>query len=182
MQNTWRAFNSLIEARSALRGRTRAALELVVEQLFKDEEVAFVASGEVNPGISWDDGVVVLTSRRLHAASCSEYGFTLAHFVELSHAVEFRELQGGTGIRTRFKVNGLDAVQGITLLSSTLEELQQKVDTTLDTNRVGASSPERPSTPGTPSELLRQLGALHEAGILTHEEFDTKKAEILRRI
>jgi hypothetical protein len=33
-----------------------------------------------------------------------------------------------------------------------------------------------------PMELLRKLGALRDAGVLTVEEFETKKAEILKRI
>jgi hypothetical protein len=34
----------------------------------------------------------------------------------------------------------------------------------------------------TPAELLRQLASLRDAGILTQEEFETKKAEILKRV
>jgi hypothetical protein len=31
-------------------------------------------------------------------------------------------------------------------------------------------------------ELLRELGALRDAGVVTNEEFEAKKAELLRRL
>lgn len=42
----------------------------------------------------------------------------------------------------------------------------------------------RPMSPAAPDHLaqLRELGALRDAGILSSEEFDTKKAEILGRL
>ena len=39
-----------------------------------------------------------------------------------------------------------------------------------------------PPTPDTPVEQLKKLGELRDAGILTPEEFDAKKAEILARM
>jgi len=39
-----------------------------------------------------------------------------------------------------------------------------------------------PATAGDPMEELKQLGQLHDSGILTDDEFASKKAEILQRI
>jgi hypothetical protein len=50
--------------------------------------------------------------------------------------------------------------------------------------RPGSSAPS--PVPATPQsdvmEQLRQLGSLRDAGVLTEDEFDAKKAELLRRI
>jgi hypothetical protein len=39
-----------------------------------------------------------------------------------------------------------------------------------------------PSTNDAPIEQIRKLGELHEAGVLTAQEFESKKAELLKRI
>jgi len=47
-----------------------------------------------------------------------------------------------------------------------------------------ASAPTTASTPATsdPMEKLKKLGELHDAGILTEEEFSAKKADTLSKI
>ena len=46
-----------------------------------------------------------------------------------------------------------------------------------------ASSPPPAPAPGqSPVELIRQLGELHQAGFLTDEEFQAKKAKLLEAI
>lgn len=47
-----------------------------------------------------------------------------------------------------------------------------------------ATSPEKPAIPGAsdPLEALRKLGELRDAGILTAEEFEAKKADLLSRL
>jgi hypothetical protein len=42
--------------------------------------------------------------------------------------------------------------------------------------------PAAPPAGGSPLELIRQLGELHEAGFLTDEEFQAKKAKLLEKI
>lgn len=59
--------------------------------------------------------------------------------------------------------------------------LRQLID---DANRSGGATPSHSTSPPAvdPIAQLRQLGELRDVGVLTLEEFETKKAEILRRI
>lgn len=59
--------------------------------------------------------------------------------------------------------------RGVGLLALT-ERLRERIATSAGADGAGII------------EQIRRLGALHETGILTDEEFATKKAELLRRL
>ena len=46
----------------------------------------------------------------------------------------------------------------------------------------GAPPAAAPAAGASPLELIRQLGELHQAGFLTDEEFQAKKAKLLEKI
>jgi Domain of unknown function (DUF4429)/Short C-terminal domain len=58
------------------------------------------------------------------------------------------------------------------------EELRDIVQAAIADHHAGAAAPHPAGVP----EQIKQLGDLREAGLLTDEEFESKKAELLRRM
>lgn len=71
--------------------------------------------------------------------------------------------------------DGWQAVQGNDVISRTLDELSSKM-----TGESGGSEAEQQDQRVV--RMLRELEELHQAGVLTDEEFAAKKAELLRQI
>jgi hypothetical protein len=180
MQNTWIKYSELASARRGLRGRTLGALNLIAEQLFKGEVLEFVASAEVNTSLTWDDGVEALSGQRLFVSGCNQQGLALAVFTDRGPPNVVQELQSSRTC-ARFQVSTLPQLQGIGLQPDTLNWLKN----VLETDAASVDRTELPPNPQSSSsphdDLLMQLMSLRNAGILTSDEFDAKKAEVLRR-
>jgi hypothetical protein len=178
VQNNWKTFGDLRSALAGTRGRTLVALRLVTENMFAAEIATWIAPADVNIAMTWTDGVVVLTDQRLFFAECGDYNsFTV--FIERGPSLRLQELQGSRGL-VRFQVPNMGA-QGVALPRAQFEYLKQALETDDGVDIHAGSSPVATES-GDHVELLRQLGSLRDAGVLSPLEFAVKKAELLSRI
>lgn len=79
----------------------------------------------------------------------------------------------------------LDQVRDITAFAATLREAVHRANTPTPTPPAVAAAPAMATAPAAQQDVLAQiakLGELHTAGILTDEEFQTKKTDLLRRL
>ncbi|TCO50744.1 PH domain-containing protein [Actinocrispum wychmicini] len=170
-------------AKDRMQAKLGAGREIkrLVDYLWEGEQVELMASGTYGPGV----GLVVLTDRRL---------------LFLKDGV-MRQ------VTEDFPLDKVSSVQwsaGLALGSFTIFASGNKAEiksiNKKDGKQIADAARERlanrahpnPSTPpavtavhgstGDVYEQLRKLGELHEAGVLTADEFNTKKQELLNRL
>ncbi len=163
-------------ARMGWRMGGKRELKKLAEHLYEGETVRFIAQG----AYEGDQGIVVLTDVRL---------LFLFHGVMRQRKEDFplrliSSVQTKSGWGTgeiKVWVSGNSAsISGI--VKSDLEPLADAVRQGIATQH--AAPPTAPSAESAddPYEALRKLASLRDAGVLTEEEFETKKQDLLGRI
>jgi hypothetical protein len=163
-------------ARMGWRMGGKRELKKLAEHLYEEETVRFIAQGTYEG----DQGIVVLTDVRL---------LFLFHGVMRQRKEDFplrliSSVQTKSGWGTgeiKVWVSGNSAsISGI--VKSDLEPLADAVRQ--GTAAQHAALPTAPSAASAddPYEALRKLASLRDAGVLTEEEFETKKQDLLGRI
>jgi methyl-accepting chemotaxis protein len=147
-----------------------------------NEVVAFIAQGTYHER----QGIVVLTNERL----------LFVYDGWLSQQLEDFPLEQITAVATKAGLSSGDLTvrtggAGETIksiINSDLHALTDRLRSLIggSERQLQASTPQQsaPSNPSTNEvlEQIRRLGELHDAGILTNEEFQAKKAELLARL
>jgi hypothetical protein len=156
----------------------------LVRYLWEGEQVAQIAAGAYGQGI----GVIVLTDRRVIFL---KDGWT--HKTTMDFPLEkVASVQWGTGVvlgtlavfatGSRAEIHGMNTADG--------KRMAAAIRSVLSTPRQAAAEPARPDEPAADTAApepdvyvqLGRLGELRDAGVLTVEEFEAKKAELLARI
>jgi hypothetical protein len=145
------------------------AIAGLAQHLGPDEQVEALFGAQIDG----KQAVVALTDRRLLAA----YGM-----LGRSYSIEYSAINQVQSGLTTVEVEGsgvsmkAEAVGRRDALLAAIQERRQ---------RRGQPSPPAPapaSNDDSPVELLKRLGELRDAGVLTDEEFHSKKAELLERM
>jgi Short C-terminal domain len=145
------------------------ALAGLAQHLGPDEQVESLFGAQIDG----KQAVLALTDRRLLAA----YGL-----VGRSYSIEYSAINQVQSGLTAVEIEGsgvsmtAKAVGRRDALLAAIQERRQRPS--------GPVVPAAPPTPATqdPADLLKRLGELHDAGVLTDEEFQSKKAELLDRM
>ena len=178
MQTTWKSFSSLDEAISGTRGNTQLSFGLVRENLFVGESVEWAATAAMNDFGDWQDGSVVLTDQRIFAAYADpSLQQTYGNMVERVPAPRISEYQGGGDLAT-FAIEGLP-IQSIALDPQHLDQLRELLSAT-DAPQMGNAVFGAVSED--PVEILSKLKKMLDAELISQEEYDAKKAEVLSRM
>lgn len=181
MQTTWKTFTDITSAISACRGNTQISIGLVKENLFVGETAEWIATASVNDFGDWQDGCVVLTDQRLFVAYVDpslqqSYG----NMIPRIPVPRLSQFQGG-GNLTNFAIEGL-TYQAIALNPAHFSELSGLLAATDASEFIGQDSMAAPAAPEDPMVALTKAKELLEAGLITQQEFDSKKEEILKRL
>jgi len=182
----------------------RKCLDRITESLGDGEQVlSFVATASDTGGhVFGHTGVLAATTSRLIFCARRAYSRRIDLFEEYSYravnAIAFATV--GTGVVAgNYGTNNTSGQialstasaqrtfmpMGVTTPSNGAES-KLLVDVALQ--RIAEQRAKAPvastesNSPGDPSELLRQLASLKDAGILTNEEFSRKKAQVLDRL
>ena len=182
MQNTWKTFASLDEAIRGSRGNTQISMGLVRENLIVGETIEWVATSSVNDFGEWKDGCIVLTSQRIFAAYVdTTLQQTYGNMVSRFPVPQIAEYQGG-GQLTNFSIEGLP-YQALALTPSQLSEFRSLLaDTDMTALGVMAPPAAAPNSSVDPTAALSKAKELLDAGLITSDEYETKKREILDRL
>ena len=98
----------------------------------------------------------------------------------LYHLVEVQTASGGAVNTTSFRVNRDEAADFRQAILGAMTA-QKSAGATVPSGVVPAAAPAAPVTPDHAAQL-HQLAGLRDAGILTEDEFNAKKAEIISRM
>lgn len=178
MQTTWKVFGSLEEAISQTRGNTQLSLGLVKENLFVDEPVEWAATSSVNDFGEWKDGCIVVTDQRIFVAYADPtLNQVYGNMVSRVPVPRISQLQGGGNLAT-FAVDGLP-YQALALMPEHFSAFKSLLEDTDMSSRIG-QGPQAPQED--PMAALTKAKQLLEAGLISQEEFDAKKQEILDRL
>lgn len=156
-------------------------IKKLVEYLWEDERVYLMASGQYGPGT----GLVVLTSRRLLFVKDGMMSKVTEDFPldKISSAQWSSGMLFGSLIvfasGNKAEIKQLDKKDGKALADALRERLASGPPAQAQAAPVSAGPP---AGGGDVMAQLQQLGQLRDAGIVTQEEFEAKKAELLRRI
>lgn len=154
-------------------------LRKLAGHLWEGEKVSMLVSGTYGRGT----GLLVLTDRRLlftyegwTNATTEDFAFDNITSVQWSSGMMLGTVTiFAAGVKAEIKNvdkgNGKQFVDQVRSFLATSKPAQQ-----------AATAPPTPAAGSDPMEQLRQLGQLKDAGVLTDEEFQTKKAEILARL
>lgn len=157
---------------------SKREIRKLIEYLWEDEQVHLMASGQYANGT----GLVALTNRRLLFVKDGMMSKTTEDFPldKISSAQWSSGLLLGTLIvfasGNKAEIKQMDKKDGKQLTDALRE-------------RLASGAPSQPAQAPAPQAgggdvmgQLQQLGQLRDAGIVTPEEFEAKKAELLRRI
>ncbi|GHE33351.1 hypothetical protein GCM10017673_40360 [Streptosporangium violaceochromogenes] len=148
----------------------------LIEYLWDDEQVHLMSGGQYGAGT----GLVVLTNRRLLFVKDGVMSKTTEDFpLDKISSVQWSSgMLLGTLIvfasGNKAEIKNMDKKDG-----------KQVADTLRERLASGTARPAQVAGPTAGSDvydLLRKLGELRDAGVLTAEEFEAKKAELIRRI
>jgi len=146
--------------------------------LWEDETVDLMAGGTYGSG----QGLLALTDRRLLFLKDGVFSKTTEDFpMEKISSVQWSS-GFGTGTLTVFasgnkaKIKNVQKDDGRQIADTIRERLSGKAAPSPQREEAGAAH--QPDI----YEQLAKLGKLRDAGVLTPEEFDTKKAELLSRL
>jgi hypothetical protein len=122
-------------------------------------------------GIDGKQAVVALTDRRLLAV----YGM-----VGRSYSIEYSAINQIQAGLTKVEIDS----SGVNLTVKSVTRRDELVTALNERRRTpsAAAAPAASETAEDPVELLAKLGELRDAGVLTEEEFATKKSELLGRM
>lgn len=155
-------------------------LKKLHEHLYEDETVQFIAQGTYQTR----QGIIVLTDARLVFLFHGIMGQILEDF-PLGNITSVSSSAGPVTGKMIVHSAGNDAViSGI--LKADVQPLIAAVRAQVA--QIGQDAPRVPAQQQAPAnetiamEQLERLGALHRAGVLNDEEFESKKAELLKRI
>lgn len=186
MQSTWEQFPDLRGAVLRTRGNTAAAVQLVKQNLYVGEEVSLVVTCSIAELGAWNDGCLAVTNQRLFFAyttvsTQSTYGST----IPLPPAPEFRELQGQVpvgGVRT-FEIGRVPS-HTVALTTAQYEALATAIDSVGygEMSDSEAASGSAPAGPADPTDSLATAKRLLDLGLISQDEYDAKKQEILDRL
>lgn len=168
----------LAEKKLNMRLGVRKELKKLTEKLAEDEEVVNLARGQYDG----KTGLVVVTDRRI---VFTEQGMVRSRLEDFAYE-KISSIQTETGVvfgKLTIFASGNKAVIERVGPKERIPEIGDYVR-----NRISpGSSPTTPPAAGpapeaSPMDQLKQLGELREAGVLTDEEFEAKKAALLSRI
>lgn len=153
----------------------------LVEYLWEGEVVERMATGNYGRG----QGLLVLTDRRLFfvrdgvmTKQTEDFPLDRVTSVAWNSSLAFGTVIVFTG-GAKNAISSVHKADGRDLVDLVRARLTGHVQPSAPAEPSGVS---RVSARQSPTELLRELGSLRDAGVLTHEEFETKKAELLRRL
>jgi hypothetical protein len=153
-------------------------IKRLVDHLWEDEHVERMTTGAYGSGT----GLLVVTDRRLLFIKEGAMSKTSEDFpLEKVSSVQWSSGMV-TGTVTIFASGNKAEIKNV-------NKDDGKAITDLIRNRLSAPKPtdattsaEVPLAPADIPEQIRKLGELRDAGVLTSEEFDSKKAELLARM
>lgn len=178
MQTTWKVFASLEEAIAQTRGNTQLSFGLVKENLFVDEPVVWAATSSVNDFGEWKDGSLVVTDQRIFMAYADpSLNQVYGNMVSRVPVPRISQLQGGGNLAT-FAIDGLPC-QALALMPEHFIALKSLLEET-DMSTHISQTPQ--ATQEDPMAALSKAKELLAAGLISQEDFDAKKQEILDRL
>jgi Bacterial PH domain/Short C-terminal domain len=156
------------------------------EHLDPAEEVLAVIKGTYETkkmGNDWNRaGILVATDHRLVFYAKKMGGYDLEVF-PYSHLSSFESGEGVTGHHIKFYASGnevtlkwIDRNSDVPAFVAVVKQHMRS-----DHRSVTATEPAADGSPDVP-EQIRKLAELHNDGVLTDEEFASKKAELLARM
>jgi hypothetical protein len=167
-------------AKQKMRTKVGSGREIkkLTSYLWDNETVNLMAGGTYGAGT----GLVVLTDRRLLFLKDGVLSKTTEDFpMEKISSVQWSSgMLNGTltvfASGNKAEIKAMNKNDGKQIADAIRERLSSK--TAMSPERVEAGTSHQPDT----FEQLAKLGKLRDAGVLTSEEFDTKKAELLSRL
>jgi hypothetical protein len=168
----------LAEKKLNMRLGVRKELRKLTEKLAEDEEVVNLARGQYDG----KTGLLVVTDRRV---VFTEQGMVRSRLEDFPYD-RISSIQTETGVvfgKLTIFASGNKAIIERVAPKERIPEIGDYIR-----GRLGGAATPAPAAAdavpaeATPMEQLKQLGELHDAGILTEEEFQTKKAALLERI
>jgi hypothetical protein len=167
----------IAEARSKMRVKFGGGREIkrLTQHLWEGETVEQMTTGAYGKG----NGLVVLTDRRL----------LFVHHGVMSHSSEdfplekVSSVQWGSGMVTGeitvFASGNKSVIKSVNKDDG--KELVDRIRHRISVPGTSAPAGGAPD-PADPIEQIRKLGDLRDAGVLTPEEFEAKKADLLKRV
>jgi Bacterial PH domain/Short C-terminal domain/Domain of unknown function (DUF4429) len=164
-------------ARMGRRMGGKRELKNLASHLLEGETVRFIAQGTYDH----HQGILVLTDVRLLFLFHGIVGQSKEDFpLRLISSVQTKSGLG-TGELKVFVSGNHSIISGI--LKSDLEPLANAVRQGMAAQHGAAAQPQAATPPATdPYEALQKLASLRDAGILSSEEFEAKKQELLKRL
>lgn len=178
MQATWKCFSDVRTALNSTRGLTQAAIELVRQNLAVGESCEWIGTASVNDFGEWNDGVLIVSDLRIIASYGSQrLGHTYANFVDRVPVPRVLQLQGQPGI-AYFQIDGLpvQAVATTDALFTNFREILARTPVPEDSLVIAGAAAFDPVT------AMAKLKEMYDSALITDEEFQSKKAEILARM
>ena len=179
MKENEQSLEELAKEKLSMGFMVRREMKKLPELLAEDEDVVNLARGEYDG----KEGLVVVSDRRVMFV---EQGMIRHNFEDFPYE-KVNSVKTETGMRSgkiTIHASGNKAELKDIHPKARVTEIGDYVRA-----RISASSkelaPEAPSAAGaadSPMEQLKKLGELKDAGLLTAEEFDAKKAELLARM
>lgn len=166
-----------------------AKLDKLLQQaeahLERDEKVLGAVQGAYETRIMGNDsvrtGILLATPRRLVFYAKKVGGFDLESF-PYQNISSFEQGKNMMGHRVSFFASGnkvqVKWIKDGDGLAKLVEHIRGRMGKPASPTPLATTDPPAVN----PMEQLRQLGELRDAGVLTPEEFEAKKAELLNRI
>ncbi len=161
---------------------SRREIKKLPEHLWEGERVAMITSGTYGAGT----GIVVLTDRRLFFLKDGLMSKTSEDFP----LVKISSVQWSSGMLlgkiivfaagNKAEITNVQKADGKAITDALRAKLTESPQSGLESQQV--SSPVTEDFKPDIYEQLAKLGELRNAGVLTDQEFETKKAELLNRI
>jgi hypothetical protein len=169
----------LAEKKLNMRFGVRKELRKLTEKLGEGEDVVNLARGQYDG----KTGLLVITDRRV---VFTEQGMVRSRLEDFPYE-KISSVQTETGVvfgKLTIFASGNKAIIERVAPKERVPEIGDYVRARLsaDATKSVATPVEAASAESSPMDQLRQLGELHDAGILTDEEFEAKKAALLERI
>lgn len=170
----------IVAAKQKMRTKLGSGREIkkLNEHLWEDERVDLMAGGTYGAGT----GLLVLTDRRLLFLKDGVFSKTTEDFP----MEKISSVQWSSGI-VQGKLTVFASGNKAEIKNVNKDDGKQIADTIRD--RLSGKTAHRPATEETATphqpdlyEQLAKLGQLRDAGVLTPEEFEAKKAELLSRL
>jgi Bacterial PH domain/Short C-terminal domain len=167
----------LAEKKLNMRLGVRKELRKLTEKLGESEEVVNLARGQYDG----KTGLLVITDRRV---VFTEQGMMRSRLEDFPYE-KISSVQTETGVvfgKLTIFASGNKAIIERIGPKERVPEIGDYVRARLSVGAANSVPTDAARAEPTPMDQLRQLGELHDAGILTDEEFEAKKAALLERI